>query len=101
MTRWPALFFLLLLLALQYPLWWGKGGWKNVQEAQARLDTLKARNQELEKRNAELAAEIKDLKTGYEAMEERARLELNLVKPGEGRLKIPAMSFPRNFVFQR
>lgn len=89
MTRWPALFFLLLLLALQYPLWWGKGGWKNVQEAQARLDTLKARNQELEKRNAELAAEIKDLKTGYEAMEERARLELNLVKPGEVFVQIP------------
>ena len=89
MIRWPALFFLVLLLALQYPLWWGKGGWQDVRDTQARLDALRVQNQELEKRNAELAAEIKDLKSGYEAMEERARLELNLVKPGEVFVQIP------------
>ncbi|GAB2890906.1 hypothetical protein GCM10027046_19540 [Uliginosibacterium flavum] len=87
--RWPAIFFLTLLLALQYPLWLGKGGWQDVHEAEARLEALRAENRELEKRNAELASEVKDLKSGYEAMEERARLELNLVKPGEIFVQIP------------
>lgn len=89
MTRWPALFFFALLLALQYPLWIGKGSWQDVRETQAKLDALRAENLKLEKRNAELASEIKDLKSGYEAMEERARLELNLVKPGEVFVQIP------------
>ena len=87
--RWPTLFFLALLLALQYPLWVGKGGWRDVHEAEAKLEALRAENLELEKRNADLAAEVKDLKSGYEAMEERARLELNLVKPGEIFVQIP------------
>jgi cell division protein FtsB len=87
--RWPAILFFALLLALQYPLWIGKGGWQDVREAEAKLETLRAENRELEKRNAELASEVKDLKSGYEAMEERARLELNLVKPGEIFIQIP------------
>jgi cell division protein FtsB len=87
--RWPVFFFLILLLALQYPLWMGKGGWQDVREAQAKLEVLQAENRELEKRNAELASEVKDLKSGYEAMEERARLELNLIKPGEVFVQFP------------
>ncbi len=87
--RWPAIFFFALLIVLQYPLWVGKGSWQDVREAEARLADLRAENQILEKRNADLAAEVKDLKSGYEAMEERARLELNLVKPGEVFVQIP------------
>jgi cell division protein FtsB len=87
--RWPALFFLVILLALQYPLWYGKGGVEDVRETEAKLAALRAENNDLEKRNAELASEIKDLKSGYEAMEERARLELNMVKPGEIFVEIP------------
>lgn len=87
--RWPALLFLTLLLALQYPLWYGKGSWQDVRDTQAKLEALRAENQDLERRNTELAAEVKDLKSGYEAMEERARMELNLVKPGEIYVQIP------------
>lgn len=81
--RWPVLIFVVLLAALQYPLWFGKGSWQEVRELEARLEALKESNQKLEQRNADLAAEVKDLKSGYEAMEEKARFELNLVKPGE------------------
>ncbi|MDQ7990326.1 MAG: cell division protein FtsB [Candidatus Dactylopiibacterium sp.] len=81
--RWPALIFVVLLAALQYPLWFGKGSWQDVHELRARLEKLQADNRKLEQRNADLAAEVKDLKNGFEAMEERARFELNLVKPGE------------------
>ncbi|MDO6384970.1 MULTISPECIES: cell division protein FtsB [Uliginosibacterium] len=87
--RWPALIFLALLLALQYPLWFGKGSWQDVRELQTRLEALQEANQQLEQRNADLAAEVKDLKSGYEAMEEKARFELNLVKPGEVFVHIP------------
>ena len=60
-----------------------------MRDAETKLEVLRTQNRELEKRNAELATEVKDLKSGYEAMEERARLELNLVKPGEVFVQIP------------
>ncbi|KAF7599657.1 MAG: cell division protein FtsB [Candidatus Dactylopiibacterium carminicum] len=87
--RWPALIFLAMLIALQYPLWIGKGSVREVQEAEARLEAIREANQTQERRNADLAAEVKDLKSGYEAMEERARYELNLVKPGEVFVQLP------------
>lgn len=87
--RWPPLIALVLLLVLQYPLWIAKGSWQDVSELEGRLDALRAENHVLEQRNAELAAEVRDLKSGYEALEERARLELNLVKPGEIFVQIP------------
>lgn len=94
--RWPALIFFLLLVALQYPLWFGKGSWQDVHELELRLQALKESNHKLEQRNADLAAEVKDLKSGYEAMEERARFELNLVKPGEVFVQVPDERGPAN-----
>jgi cell division protein FtsB len=81
--RWPALVLVALLAALQYPLWFGKGGWLRVQEMERQLDAQRALNQKLEARNASLEAEVRNLKAGYEAIEERARYELGLVKDGE------------------
>lgn len=92
---WPPLIFLVIFLALQYPLWVGKGSQRDVREAEARLLAIREANQEQERRNADLAAEVKDLKTGYEAMEERARYELNLVKPGEVFVQLPESERPR------
>ena len=86
---WPSLIFMAIFLALQYPLWVGKGSYRDVREADARLTAIREANQVQERRNADLAAEVKDLKTGYEAMEERARYELNLVKPGEVFVQLP------------
>lgn len=73
----------LLILALQYPLWLGKGSWLKAWEVDQELSKQKAENERLKARNASLDAEVKDLKTGYEAIEERARSELGMVKQDE------------------
>lgn len=78
-----ALLFIALILALQYPLWFGKGGWLHVRELSAQVQAQKAQNAALRARNAALDAEVRDLKQGYEAIEERARSELGMVKQDE------------------
>ena len=72
-----------LILAIQYPLWLGKGGWLRVWDVDRQLEAQRAKNAGLETRNAVLAAEVKDLKRGYDAIEERARYELGMVKSDE------------------
>ena len=73
----------LLILLVQYPLWFGKGGWLRAWENDRQVTAQKEKNTELERRNAHLAAEVRDLKTGTEAIEERARQELGMVRPDE------------------
>ena len=72
-----------LLILIQYPLWLGKGGWLRVWDVDRQVTAQKARNGELDRRNAGLAAEVNDLKTGTEAIEERARFELGMVRSDE------------------
>ena len=72
-----------LLIAIQFPLWLGKGGWMKVRDAERQLQSQKKTNTDLEARNAKLAAEVKDLKEGAGAVEERARYELGMLKEGE------------------
>jgi cell division protein FtsB len=72
-----------LLLLIQYPLWLGKGGWLRVWELDGQLAAQQAKNTELEVRNGALEAEVRDLKQGFEAIEERARYELGMAKDGE------------------
>lgn len=75
---------LLLLLALiQYPLWLGKGGWFKVKDMESKLAQQKNRNNELATRNAALEGEVRDLRSGTDAIEERARFELGMIKPDE------------------
>lgn len=81
--RWPVIILAVLVLALQYPLWLGKGGWLRVWEVDAQLQAQRYKNHQLEQRNAALEAEVRDLKSGNEAIEERARFELGLTKPDE------------------
>ena len=73
----------LLILAIQYPLWLGKGGWLRVWDVARQVDAQLAKSARLETRNSALAAEVKDLKQGHEAIEERARYELGMVKNDE------------------
>ena len=87
--KWPALVLTLLLAALQYPLWFGKGGWAKVRELDQQLHAQRELNAKLETRNAGLEAEVRDLKAGYEAIEERARYDLGLIKPGEIFVQLP------------
>jgi cell division protein FtsB len=87
--RWPALVLLALVVLLQWPLWFGKGGWLRVWDVDRRLAAQREVNLRLEIRNAGLEAEVKDLKSGYEAVEERARFELGLIKPDEMFVQVP------------
>jgi cell division protein FtsB len=81
--RWLALVFVLLIAALQFPMWLGKGGWLSVRELSRQVETQRAENAKLKERNGALDAEVRDLKTGSEAIEERARSELGMVRHDE------------------
>ena len=71
------------IVLIQYPLWLGKGGWLRASEVDRQLAVQKAKNAELARRNTGLAADVNDLKTGTEAIEERARFELGMVRSDE------------------
>ncbi len=78
------LVLLLLLLGwLQYRLWFGGGGEREVAQLEARAARQRHDNTGLQQRNDALAAEVEDLKSGEAAVEERARNELGMIKPGE------------------
>jgi cell division protein FtsB len=81
--RWLALFFIALIVALQYPMWLGKGGWLQVREYDRQVAEQREQNAKLKARNEALDADVRDLKTGYEAIEERARSELGMIKQDE------------------
>lgn len=71
------------LLYLQYNLWLGKGGIRDVQNMQTQVEKQQREIIELKERNESLAAEVLDLKEGLEAIEERARSEMGMVKEDE------------------
>jgi cell division protein FtsB len=78
------LLLLLVLLAwLQYRLWFGNGGEREVAQLRAQVQQQERDNAGLQQRNDALAAEVEDLKSGEAAVEERARNELGMIKPGE------------------
>lgn len=72
-----------LVLLLQYPLWLGKGGWMRVWDLDRQVQAQKDVNAKLQARNGALDAEVRDLKQGTDAIEERARYELGMIKQDE------------------
>ena len=86
--------FAVLILALQYPIWLGKGGWLRVRELDRQVETQKKANTELAARNAALDADVRDLKQGYEAIEERARSELGMIRNDEVFFQLPLPQTP-------
>ena len=72
-----------LIALLQYPLWLGKGSWLRVWEVDRQMQAQRETNQKLALRNAALDAEVRDLKQGLDAIEERARSELGMIKRDE------------------
>ena len=95
--RWPLLILALLLGWLQYRVWFGDGSWGEVTSLQNQVAHQKHENQGLQERNNALAAEVEDLKSGEEAVEERARSELGMIKPGEKFYRVvesPAVPVP-------
>jgi cell division protein FtsB len=72
-----------LTVLIQYPLWFGKGGWLRVAELEREVQKQHDRNAALAARNAALDAEVRDLKQGLDAVEELARFELGMVRKDE------------------
>ncbi len=72
-----------LIALLQYPLWLGKGSWLSVWEVNQQVIAQHETNQQWKIRNAALDAEVRDLKQGHDAIEERARSELGMIKQDE------------------
>ncbi|MCR6685314.1 cell division protein FtsB [Pseudoxanthomonas sp.] len=81
--RWVLLGLVLLLGWLQYRLWFGIGSAGEVAALESQVEHQRRENGGLQERNAALVAEVRDLKEGVAAVEERARSELGMIKPGE------------------
>lgn len=81
--RWLTLVLVALIALLQYPLWLGKGSWLRVWDLNQQIAQQQEANAALHARNDKLDAEVRDLKQGYAAIEERARSELGMVKQDE------------------
>ena len=78
-----AISILSLIALLQYPLWLGKARWPKVLEMNQVVMEERRSNDTLQQRNTQLNAEVIDLKNGYDAIEERARNELGMIKHNE------------------
>jgi len=78
-----AFVLLFLLIWLQYKIWLQDGGVPEVVQLQQEVEEVKTEVQQLQERNSSLDAEVKDLKKGLDAIEERARSEMGMIKQGE------------------
>ena len=90
--------FLLLvaIAAMQYPLWLGKASWLRVWQVDQEVVAARAENVQLQNRNNMLEAEVNDLKQGLEAIEERARSDLGMIKEGEILFQIVRNTQPKS-----
>jgi cell division protein FtsB len=85
---------IVIFCSLQSLLWLGDGGLLDIQDMQDQIAAQKAENDQLAERNRILQAEINDLKSGTEAIEEHARLDLGMVKQGETFFRVTATRTP-------
>ncbi len=81
--RWIAALLALLLMGLQYRLWFGEGSFAQRADLERRVQQQQETNQYLQERNSVLASEVEDLKSGLDSVEERARSDLGMIKKGE------------------
>jgi len=88
--RFVTLALVALLGLVHAELWFGKGGVPRVMELQGKLAEQKTANEAARTRNAQLDAEVRDLKEGLEMVEEKARFELGMVKPDEILIQLSA-----------
>lgn len=75
--------FVILILALQYPLWLGKGGWLNVISLHKQIDQQLKVNEQIKSENDILLAVVQDLKNGTDVIEGKARFDMGLIKKNE------------------
>ena len=88
------LIFVILIALLQYPLWLGKGSWLRVWNVNQQIEVQKDKNTTFKQRNETLNAEVRDLKQGNAAIEERARSELGMIKQDEVFYQVIEQSLP-------
>jgi cell division protein FtsB len=79
-----------LLLVLHAQIWFGRGSVPNVGEMQRKLQAQKAANLRAAQANERLVSEVRDLREGLEMIEEKARMELGMVKPHEIYVQVSA-----------
>lgn len=90
MRRFPTIIFLALILALQYPLWLGKGGLVRLHQLDSQLSVQKSLNAAQKQKNLAMEAEVRDLAGPSDALEERARADLGMVRQGETWYRYPS-----------
>ena len=78
----------LMFLGLQYKLWFDKGSVPRAHSLEQELSELKTKNEDAKQKNAVLEADVRDLEKAGEAIEERARSELGMVKKGETLIQV-------------
>ena len=98
MHKWLVGILLAALGLLQYQLWLGNGGWQDLQEVEQRVAVQEADNVPMRERNARLAAEVTDLKTGLDAIEERARSDMGMVRTDEQFYWVPGVAIKNELV---
>ncbi|MFO7647050.1 MULTISPECIES: cell division protein FtsB [Halomonas] len=91
MLKWLAVVLVVLLALLQYRLWLGEGGIRDLGMVRERVALLEEANKPLRDRNARLAAEVVDLKTGLDAIEERGRSDIGMVRTDEQFFWVPGV----------
>lgn len=82
-------------VAIQYPLWWGEEGWARVTVLKQQLEAQEEKNKALLARNNAMDAEVHDLKTGTDALEDRARIEMRMIKKDETYVQILTPNEPQ------
>lgn len=83
MSKFLSVVVFTLLVLSQLRLWWGENGLLEFWQTQEQVEVLAAENRQLAQRNSRLAAEVADLKSGLDAVEERARHDLGMLKENE------------------
>lgn len=81
--KWIALILVMILMTLQYRIWFGESSFREIKQQRERIATIKNENKNLALRNQKILAEINDLRHGTDAIEERARYQLGMIKKGE------------------
>lgn len=86
--KWVALVLVMILGSLQYRIWFGESSFREIKIQREKAKNITKENKELEIRNQKIIAEIKDLRDGKDAIEERARYQLGMIKEGEVFIRI-------------
>ena len=81
--KWLAAALAVAVILLQYRVWFSEDGVREVTRLKSAVTAQSTENEQLAERNKQLAAEVRDLKTGMDALEERARSDLGMIARNE------------------